>query len=82
MTGYAAMLKHSNKSHTVVLTLDLNAKDEHGETPLHWAVTCEKLEVIELLINKGADANVLSSSLDSPLHTAVRLQNSDTVRVS
>ena len=36
---------------------DVNAKDEDGLTPLHYAAYCGHNEIAELLIAKGADVN-------------------------
>ena len=36
---------------------DVNAKDEIGNTPLHWAADAGHKEIVELLIAKGADLN-------------------------
>ncbi|MGC8638706.1 MAG: ankyrin repeat domain-containing protein [Isosphaeraceae bacterium] len=37
--------------------LDVNAFDELGNTPLHWAAMKEHLEVAAFLIEAGADVN-------------------------
>ena len=46
---------------------DVNAKDECGWTPLHYA---ETKEIAELLIAKGADVNVKDKRGFTPLHNA------------
>ena len=38
---------------------DVNATDEAGSTPLHYAAHGGQKEVIELLIAKGADVNAI-----------------------
>ena len=35
----------------------MNVKDNDGETPLHYASKCGRLDVALLLLNKGADPN-------------------------
>ena len=35
-----------------------DAKDNDGDTPLHWAACREHTEVVELLLERGADINV------------------------
>jgi ankyrin repeat protein len=37
---------------------DVNAKDEEGGTPLHFATGWDHKEIVELLIDAGADVNV------------------------
>lgn len=41
---------------------DVNKSDVTGRTPLHWAVDNEDLELIRLLLNKGANPNAYTSS--------------------
>ena len=51
---------------------DVNAKDENGVTPLHWA---ETEEIAELLIAKGADVNARTGSGETPLDLAIKYKN-------
>ncbi len=37
--------------------VDVNAKDVTGNTPLHWAVDNNDIEMVRLLLEHGADAN-------------------------
>ena len=63
---------------------NVNAKKDHGETPLHWA-TVEAMDsgskkVIELLISKGADVNAKTMSggragIMTPLDVATHPDN-------
>ncbi|MEG4215943.1 ankyrin repeat domain-containing protein [Microcoleus sp. Pol14C6] len=41
---------------------DVNAKDTHGCTPLHWAAMCDRIKVAQTLIAKGADINARTRS--------------------
>jgi len=61
--------------------VDVNAKDEEGWTPLHWAAMAtegmlgnrgprDHKEIAELLIAKGADVNAKDESESTPLHSA------------
>ncbi|KAL8714062.1 MAG: hypothetical protein Q9225_006637 [Loekoesia sp. 1 TL-2023] len=48
---------------------DVNAQDEDGETPLHWAMTREgNYEVARLLIQNGADLANRTVDGSTPLH--------------
>ena len=49
---------------------DVNAKDEDGETPLHYTVYKGHKEIAELLIEKGADVDAGNSFGSTPLHNA------------
>ena len=41
--------------------IDINAQDEQGYTPLHAASKCRRVEVVELLLEKGADTSLLDA---------------------
>ncbi|XP_012671527.2 transient receptor potential cation channel subfamily A member 1b [Clupea harengus] len=49
----------------------LNPRDEQGSTPLHWAVEKHKEGSCALLLDLGADPNILNTALMSPLHLAI-----------
>lgn len=51
----------------------LNAEDEMGYTPLHWAVTNGHLHAVRYLLDQGADINYMSQRLHGspPLYLAV-----------
>ncbi len=49
---------------------DVNAGDEDGDTPLHWAMTRKgNFNVARLLIENGADLANLTVDRKTPLHT-------------
>lgn len=50
-------------------------------TPLHWAVENQNLEVIETLLQAGADPNALSKFDKSPVSMAKDLDRSDIVEL-
>lgn len=47
--------------------VDINAKDDFGQTPLHLAVNHENVKIIELLINQGADVNGVDANGNTPI---------------
>jgi len=49
---------------------DVNAKDNAGETSLHWAVVGGKKEIVAALINNSADVNAKSDRSKTPLDFA------------
>ena len=42
--------------------VDINARDENGSTPLHWAALEGHKDIVELLINQGAQVCLLYTS--------------------
>jgi len=50
---------------------DVNAKDDLGATPLHWATVNGHKEIVELLIGEGADINARDRRGSTPLNWAV-----------
>ena len=46
---------------------DVNAKDNDGETPLHYAVGSDRFETVQELIKAGADVNAKNDGGDTPL---------------
>jgi len=49
---------------------DVNAKEEYGNTPLHWASIENHIELAKLLIERGADVNAKRNDGETPLHWA------------
>ena len=50
---------------------DVNAKDDNGETPLHWAAGWNAAEVAKLLIDNGAEVNAKDDEKGrTPLYSA------------
>ena len=49
---------------------DLNAKDQHGRTPLHLAARCGHRDIAFFLLTAGADLESRSSRGSTPLHYA------------
>jgi ankyrin repeat protein len=48
----------------------VNAPDETGRTPLHWACRGEFPELIAFLVESGADVDALDNNGIAPLHSA------------
>ncbi len=46
---------------------DVNATDQSGKTPLHWAALSGKEKVVEFLLSKKADVNATDQSGKTPL---------------
>jgi ankyrin repeat protein len=61
---------------------DVNAKDNDGITPLHWAVGRMLPKVVRLIIDAGCSVNITDNNGYTPLHQAadVRITNEDQLR--
>jgi len=56
---------------------DVNAADEQGMTPLHFAVQRDCVEVVGLLLDAGARVDAADVRGETPLYKAVRAQITD-----
>jgi ankyrin repeat protein len=54
---------------------NVNAKREHGATPLHVACKFGHLHIIKILIQNNAEVNASTRELVTPLHCAVMAKN-------
>ena len=57
------LAKHPDSIHT---------KDQGGRTPLHWASWGVHKQIVEKLIEAGADVNVKDNNNNTPLHLSCR----------
>jgi ankyrin repeat protein len=60
---------------------DVNAGQGDGTTPLHWAVYKVDAELVALLLERGAKADVLNRYGSSPLGEAVKIANAKLVKM-
>ncbi|OXU23246.1 hypothetical protein TSAR_000672 [Trichomalopsis sarcophagae] len=58
---------------------DFQFRDSRGETLLHRAVCYQRIQVIRLLLQRGADPNVAGSDGRTPLLLAVKCREADKV---
>ena len=69
--------------HGVTDTLDLDAKDAHGNTALHWASFYGKFRLVKLLLLYGATADVRNDRGKTPKEESCRgLPGTRTSRVT
>ena len=62
-----------------LLASNINVKDRHGKTPLHFAAMFRCVSYAALLVEYGADVNILDNSGRNPLHIAARSEDVPTV---
>lgn len=51
--------------------------DQYGMTCLHWSVLGGSVKCVRLLLEKGANPNIVSKFSETPLHIACKLGNSE-----
>ncbi|MFZ2055593.1 MAG: ankyrin repeat domain-containing protein [Candidatus Aminicenantales bacterium] len=59
----------------------VNARDENGRTPLHWAAQARHLDVLRYLVDKGAGLDALDNNGTAPLHTLARSGQTEAARL-
>ncbi|MHC4659911.1 MAG: ankyrin repeat domain-containing protein, partial [Planctomycetota bacterium] len=64
---YALDRGNQTVAHLMVEAIDLNGRDESGETPLHWAVRRKNAKLVEMFIQHGANVNAKSKGGNTPL---------------
>ena len=72
--GENALMEASRYSHVGAATLLLDqapdlleSRNDYGYTPLHFAALYDRVEIWQLLIDRGADLRVTNNSGDTPL---------------
>lgn len=68
---YAKEGNHMPLEVLINLGVDVETKDEEGQTPLMWACKMEHAEILELLINAGANVNAKNKLGQTPLMLAL-----------
>lgn len=59
---------------------DLNQQDKQGWTPLNWAVGSGQLEIVELLLERGADPLAVGRDLRRPQMIALAAGHAEVVK--
>ncbi len=59
----------------------VDATEDYGMTPLHWAARAGAMECAELLVAEGAAVNALNKAQRTPLQLAAEKDQSDMVRL-
>lgn len=51
---------------------EISATDSRGRSLLHWAVACNKAEVIDFLVDRNIPVNIMDNEGMTPMHMAIR----------
>ncbi|CAB0028951.1 unnamed protein product [Trichogramma brassicae] len=57
--------------------MQVNARDNKGNTALHLAVECHNVKAVELLLSNGADPNLANEDRLTPMHIMCKINNDD-----
>ena len=61
--------------------INVNAVDEMGLSPLHYACRKGYRDIVKLLLGKDADVNQISNTNVTPLHMAVQSGNKEIIQL-
>ena len=62
-------------------TANIDARDMDGNTPLHIAARCNRKNIVQVLIHKGANVNAKNKRGNTPLHWAAVTAALETARI-
>ena len=65
----------------MIAGVDVNQKDNSGDSPIHYAASGKNIDIIKLLLNKNANINEKNNKGYSPLHIATMMGNLDYVNI-
>ena len=76
-------IKDKFRENSQLLYQYLDAKDNERDTPLMWAITSKinTVDKVSLVLEYGANVNVLNSDGMTPLHLATKLDNLAVVKL-
>eukprot|EP01091_Cochliopodium_minus_P004240 TRINITY_DN14136_c0_g1_i1.p1 TRINITY_DN14136_c0_g1~~TRINITY_DN14136_c0_g1_i1.p1 ORF type:complete len:273 (-),score=70.58 TRINITY_DN14136_c0_g1_i1:706-1524(-) len=60
--------------------VDINIKNENGQTPIYYACQYDMPSLLKILINKGGDSNIAEPSGFTPLHLCAHLGLENSVK--
>lgn len=71
----------ATKNESGVMKMDICVKNKRAEgfTPLHQAVLCDNLSMVETLLSLGVPIDITDNHLRTPLITAARLRKNNIV---
>jgi len=60
---------------------NLSTQDQYGNTALHLAALCGRMQLVEILLSHSADINNQNHSGNTPLHLAISSHHKEVVRL-
>lgn len=84
MSYYSYQGNYDGLRHALVMkpnSIGVNHTDKYGMTCLHWASLGGHTKCVQLLLEKGANPNIVSLFSETPLHIASRLGFSEIVTI-
>lgn len=70
---YVKLFEQAKK--LIELGANVNAKSNKGSAPLHYAISCENVEIVNELLKRGANVDEMNANEIYPLHLAIRRKN-------
>ena len=61
--------------------INVNAVDEQGLAPIHYACGKGYRDIVKMLLEKDADVNQISNTSVTPLHMAVKSGNKEIIKL-
>ena len=58
----------------------VNARDQNGQTPLHWAANKGHIRIVKMLVDGGAKTDVKDNTGWTPLEYAEEMKKKDVVK--
>ena len=61
--------------------INIDKRDSMGNTPLFYASSKGVKDIVQLLLNAGADANLANNISETPLHVAARYGSKEVIKL-
>jgi len=81
MTTLKILVVNSQSFFVNPLSNPIDAQDKEGNTPLHYAVLLNRLDMVEFLLENEADTTILNHKGQLPLHDALMMQNDSMIKL-
>lgn len=66
----------------ILCCAELDVQDAEGQTPLHFAVEKNQESCCSLLLDLGANPNIVNTAMMAPIHLAISKEHNLLVEVS
>ncbi len=75
--SFMSMALHADRQDTIKLWRWCRVRQRRDESPLSLAIKTERRDIIDMLLDAGADINYIAHEHDSPLGLAARIGNTE-----